>query len=61
MDVVYRQKWLQKWCPTTRTNCAVEPLKHWDGCTESMVGTDAGKTTYRQKIAFASILVLDVG
>jgi len=31
LDVDYRQKWLQKWCPTTRTNCAVEPLKHWDG------------------------------
>ena len=31
LDVAYRQKWLKKWCPTTRTNCAVEPLKHWDG------------------------------
>jgi hypothetical protein len=31
LDDRYRKTWLQKWCPTTRTNCAVVPLAHWDG------------------------------
>jgi len=31
LDVQYRQKWLRKWCPTTRTNCAIVPTDVWGG------------------------------